>query len=71
MADLLPLLPLLPCLHLFFHMPIVHGIEGKASLCRVPNAQESWSPVKDLSAFKILPLYLNTLSVCRGSVPAE
>lgn len=71
MADLLPILPFLPCLHLFFHMPIVHGLDGKASLCRVPNAQESSSPVKDLSAFEILLLYLNTLSVCCGNLPTE
>lgn len=71
MADLLPILPLLPYSHLFFHVPVVCCLEGKVSLCSVPNAQESRSPVKDLSAFIILPLYLNILSVCCGHLPAE
>lgn len=47
MADLLPILPLALLAFGFFHLPIVHGLEGKASLCRVPNAQESLSPTKD------------------------
>lgn len=50
-------------LRLFSRVPVVHGLEGKGSLCKVPNAQESRSPIKDVSAFKVFSLYLNILVV--------
>lgn len=48
--------PSCPTCICFFHMPIVHGLEGKTSLCRVPNAQESLSPTKYWSAFRVSPV---------------
>lgn len=51
----------------FFHKPIGHGLEGKASLCRVPNAQESLSPIEDLSAFKALYLLYVSSECCDTS----